>query len=235
MKIVITENYEAMSKEAARVFLQHYYQQDKPNNMAITGGKTPERMYEILVPILQRLPNPNTEFFLFDEIPVKGKEGVTISTMDRLLFSHIDHPVVHTLNEKNYHDYDRYIVQKGSIRFIMMGLGPDGHFCGNLSGTMDRFDEGVRAVRTDINERIRDRIAFLSGGEEFREDYYYTYGPKTVMDIPEVCFIVSGKNKAEILKKVIEGPITADVPSSIFQQHPNCTFIIDKEAASLLD
>ena len=234
MKIVITENYEEMSQEAARVFLHHYYQEGKPNNLAITGGKTPERMYEILVPILQRLPNPDTEFFLFDEIPVKGKQGVTSSTMDRLLFDHIDHPVVHTLNKENYQDYDRYITEKGGIRFIMMGLGMDGHFCGNLSGTLDSFDEGVKAVRTDINERIRDRIAFLSGGEEFREDQYYTYGLETVMSIPEVCFIVSGKNKAEILKKVIEGPITTEVPSSVFQKHPNCTFIIDKEAASLL-
>ncbi len=235
MKIVITENYEEMSKEAARIFLHHYYDQSQPNNMAITGGKTPKRMYEILVPVIDQLPNVNTEFFLFDEIPVKGKkQGVTESAMKEMFIDHIPYKEYHCLNKDNYEDYDSFIASKGGINFVMMGLGLDGHFCGNLSSTMDHFDIGVHAVATDINERIRNRLSFLSGGEEYREPYYYTYGPETIMNIPHIVFIVSGSEKAEILRKVVEGPIDPSVPSSVFQKHPDCLIIADKDAAALL-
>lgn len=47
--------------------------------------------------------------------------------------------------------------------------------------------------------------------------------------------IVNGVKKAEILKKVLEGPVTPDVPSSILKLHPDFTVIVDKEASSKLE
>ena len=44
-----------------------------------------------------------------------------------------------------------------------------------------------------------------------------------------------GKKKAEIMKKVLEGPITEEIPASILRTHPNITFILDEEAAALLE
>ena len=221
MRIIVADDYEEMSKMAAQSFLAHYYNCSRPNNMAITGGKTPKRMYEILVPMIRELPNTGTEFFLFDEIPVKGKEpGVTLSAMKDMFFDHIPAHRIHSLNKDNYGNYDEKNNKKGGISFIMMGLGPDGHFCGNLTETLNSFDEGVHAVKSDTNERIRNRLAYLSGGEEYREECYYTYGPKTVMEIPEILFIVSGAEKAEILKKVIEGPVDTQVPATVFMQCP---------------
>ena len=235
MKVIITKDYEEMSRKAAEVFLHYYYSQNKPNNMSITGGKTPERMYEILLPMIEQLPNMETEFFLFDEIPVKGKEdGVTTSAMKKKFFDHVPYKAFYHLDKDNYEGYDDFIASKGGIGFVMMGLGLDGHFCGNLSSTLDSFEEGVHAVKTDLNERIKNRLNFLSGSEEYREPYYYTYGPKTIMNIPHAVFIVSGKKKAEILRKVVEGPIDLNVPSSIFQKHPDCLIIADEDAASLL-
>ena len=90
---------------------------------------------------------------------------------------------------------------------IMIGLGLDGHFCGNLSGTLDGFDEGCRAVSNYLNETIETRLAFLSGGKENMADYYVTFGPSTVMRAKKIVMIVSGIKKAKILKKVLEGPI----------------------------
>ena len=37
------------------------------------------------------------------------------------------------------------------------------------------------------------------------------------------------------MKKVLEGPITEEIPASILRAHPNVTFILDEEAAALLE
>ena len=66
-------------------------------------------------------------------------------------------------------------------------------------------------------------------------DAYVTFGPKTVMNAEKLTVIASGKVKAEIVKKVVEGPVTLDVPASILQLHPDLTFVLDKDAASLLN
>ena len=47
--------------------------------------------------------------------------------------------------------------------------------------------------------------------------------------------VVSGKDKAEILKQVIQGPVTPEVPGSILQFHPDCTIIADEDALSAMD
>ena len=47
--------------------------------------------------------------------------------------------------------------------------------------------------------------------------------------------IVNGKHKAEILKQVLDSPITDELPATVLKLHPNFTVICDKDAASLLD
>ena len=45
--------------------------------------------------------------------------------------------------------------------------------------------------------------------------------------------VVSGVDKADILRKVIEGPVTPKVPASILKFHPYVTIVADKAALSL--
>ena len=47
--------------------------------------------------------------------------------------------------------------------------------------------------------------------------------------------LVIGKDKAAILKQVIQGPVTPEVPGSILQFHPDCTIITDEAALSEMD
>ena len=39
-------------------------------------------------------------------------------------------------------------------------------------------------------------------------------------------------SKAEAVEKAILGPVTEEVPASILQLHPNCTWYMDREAAA---
>jgi len=46
--------------------------------------------------------------------------------------------------------------------------------------------------------------------------------------------IAKGERKAEIVKQMLEGPVTTDIPASVLQLHPNCEFLLDADAAKLL-
>jgi glucosamine-6-phosphate deaminase len=55
------------------------------------------------------------------------------------------------------------------------------------------------------------------------------------MRCKKILVVVSGSDKAQILKKVVQGPVTPQVPGSILQFHPDCTIIADEAALSEMD
>ena len=61
-----------------------------------------------------------------------------------------------------------------------------------------------------------------------------TMGIGTIMESKKIILIATGSNKADIIAKAIEGPVTALVPASILQFHNNVTFIVDEAAAQKL-
>ena len=57
-------------------------------------------------------------------------------------------------------------------------------------------------------------------------------GIGTIMRSKKILLVVSGEEKAQALKEVIQGPVTPEVPGSILQFHPDCTIIADEAALS---
>lgn len=237
MNLIVTKDYENMSKAAAMELLGWIVKgKEKRVNLAITGGSTPVRMYEIVKDFLNENKFENVHYYNFDEIPVKGASGITIESLYKLFYNpcHISETQIEKFDENNFAGYDEKIAKDGGIDMIMIGLGLDGHFCGNLSGTLNGFEEGCRSVSNHLNDMIEKRLAFLCGGEDKMTDYYVTFGPASVMRAKNVIMIVSGEKKAEILRKILEEPISEKIPSSILRLHPNFTLIIDEAAASKL-
>ena len=46
--------------------------------------------------------------------------------------------------------------------------------------------------------------------------------------------LVTGAEKAGILAKAVEGPVTAMISASALQLHPKCTVVVDEAAAAEL-
>ena len=60
-------------------------------------------------------------------------------------------------------------------------------------------------------------------------------GIKTIMQAKKVLVVVSGEDKAEIVKRAFFGPVTPEVPASVLQLHPDCTVVADAAALSKVD
>jgi galactosamine-6-phosphate isomerase len=61
-----------------------------------------------------------------------------------------------------------------------------------------------------------------------------TLGIQNLMESKFVMLLVSGKKKAEMVKKVVEEEITNEIPASFLRNHPNFYLYLDLDASSNL-
>ncbi len=231
MKIMIEKDFETMSETAKTVLLGHM-SQAKRVNLAITAGKTPIKVYEKMVATVKDSPNyDNVHYYNFDEIPLPDQtEGITISDLKKLYLTpaNIKPEQIHPLTIDNYQEQDQQIEAVGGLDAMLIGLGEDGHFCGNMPQTT-RFNETTYKVTVSgeepwfVPEMMQKGMSFV------------TMGPVSIMRVKHLILIVNGKKKASMVKDVLTGPITEEKPASFLQLHPNLTVILDQEAASELN
>lgn len=237
MKMIIGKDVEEMSQVAAGYMMSYMYQDRERVNLSITGGTTPQRMYEILVPMVKdKKQFQHVHFYNFDEIPYRkeDREGVTISGLRDAFFTpaHIKEEQIHKLDQFNYQTQDERIEKDGGLDMVILGVGADGHFCGNLPQTT-KF--GDLTTRVENDQRLKARILpEFHNVEEDVPEYYITMGPRSIMRARHIVMIASGVKKAGIIKTLLEQVVDQDVPASILTLHPHFTLIVDEEAASLL-
>ena len=62
----------------------------------------------------------------------------------------------------------------------------------------------------------------------------YTMGIKTIMQAKKILIVISGEDKAEIVKEAFFGPITPKVQASVLQLHNDVIVVADEAALSLV-
>lgn len=236
MRIIITENYEELGKVASQHLLGQLFGKQDRVNLAITAGSTPLEVYRYLIPEVKgKSYLSHAHFYNFDEIPYKSndREGITISDLRELFFdpAEISPNNIHILDGENFAGQDERIHQDGGLDAVLLGIGADGHYCGNLPGTTT-INDGTTKVICD--EQMKARIGNHFKNEADIPDFYVTMGPKSIMAVRHLILIANGKKKAGIMRKFIEEEISLALPATILKLHPNLTVIMDREAASEL-
>lgn len=112
----------------------------------------------------------------------------------------------------------------------LLGLGHNGHIGFNEPGTA--FEAQTHLVElTESTKKANQR--FFASDEDVPHQAY-TMGIKTIMQAKRIVVVVSGKDKAKILKAAVEGPISPAVQASVLQLHNHVTIVADEEALSYL-
>ena len=128
-------------------------------------------------------------------------------------------------------DYDAIINEMGGIDLQLLGLGHNGHI--GFNEPADTFTLGTNCVDLQASTIEANTRFFASSDEVPRQAY--TMGIGSIMQAKKIVVVVSGKDKAKILREVVAGPITHRVPASALQLHPDVTIVADEAALSLLD
>jgi len=122
--------------------------------------------------------------------------------------------------------YEETILEAGGLDLVMLGLGPNAHIASNEPGSA--FDSPTRPVRL-LPETVRYILTdVVIQGTVC--DRAVTLGLATILEAREVVVLVSGATKQAALRKLLEGPVTSDVPASALRLHPRFTVLADRDA-----
>ena len=240
MKIFIDDAYEAMSKRIANDVIKIMKPLPKPL-LCVASGDSPKGLYkELTKQQNESLLNTSQWYFLgLDEWIGLGRndEGSCRFMLDKDVFKPL-----HVKEEKiccfdgNTNDTDEdcerietFIQQHGGIDVAILGIGMNGHVGLNEPGTSATLRSHVSVI-DEVTKKVGQK--YFSQPQNLLDGI--TLGVATLMEAKYLFLLVSGENKAAILKQALEGEITEKIPTSLLREHPNFIVYADKNAGKLL-
>jgi glucosamine-6-phosphate deaminase len=126
--------------------------------------------------------------------------------------------------------YERLIDNAGGIDFQLLGIGRSGHI--GFNEPLSAFHSRTR-VEWLTPATLEQNAPLFKNGTAMPHQAM-TMGVGTILDSRRCLLLATGAEKADILARAVEGPLTAMVPASALQLHANCIVVADEAAASHL-
>ena len=237
MIIYKAKDYNDMSRKAANIVSAQVIM--KPNCiLGLATGTSPMGTYKQLIEWYQKgdLDFKEVKSVNLDEYKGLSRENVHsyFYFMYNNLFKHINIKLENTYipngmaedDQAECMRYNEVIHSLGGVDLQILGLGHNGHIGFNEP---DRaFEKNTHCVAL-TQSTIEANARLFEDSNEVPE-YAYTMGIKTIMQAKKILVIVNGKDKADIVKRAFQGPVTPNVPASILQMHNDVTLVGDEDA-----
>ena len=217
------------SRELALGAAEHFVAlaQKDSFTVALSGGSTPRVLYQVLAEeFREQVPWSNTHFFWSDERHVPPDHPDSNYRMaHEALLSRVPVPErnVHRIRSENpsaqeaADEYEKIIVPR--LDLILLGLGIDGHTASIFPGSEVLY-ETKRLVAAPWVEKLNA--------------YRITMTLPLLNKGASVLFLVSGAEKAGIVKEVLEGP--KKYPTQFVQPtNGELIWMLDRDAAAGLN
>jgi glucosamine-6-phosphate deaminase len=222
-------------------------QKEKEGKKCVIGlatGSSPKTLYAHLVRMHQEegLSFKNVITFNLDQYYPMEKDALQSYHyfMRKNLFEHTD------INPANYHlpdgmipkdkvkehclAYERQIEEAGGLDLQILGIGTNGHIGFNEPGSS--IYSKTRLITLDNSTRVANAYEFGNMSEVPR--MAITMGISTILKSKKIILMAWGQTKSPVIQKALEQDDTEDIPSSLLQNHDDCTFVIDEAAAGEL-
>ena len=217
----------------------------KANPRVVLGlptGRTPLTLYRELATLhahgvdFSQVTTFNLDEFL--GIPA-SHPGSYRCFMEQRLFSHVN------VKPENRHfldgsttdpdaeclRYERAIADAGGIDLQVLGIGTNGHI---------GFNEPARALegrthRVTLKPETRRSNAALFGGDPSNvPPEALSMGMATILHSRAIVLLATGRTKASCVERVVNGPLTTELPASFLQLHDDVDIMLDAPAAERL-
>ena len=238
MKLITVDNYEELSKVAAREIASTI--KEKPNAiLGLATGGSPVGMYKELIKMYQ---DGELDFSKIKTVNLDEYVGLNPEHeqsyrhfMNENLFININNTIVpnglaQDLNAE-CKEYDNKIEELGGIDVQLLGVGNNGHIAFNEPDK--ELSSGTHVI-TLTEDTIKANSRFFDTIDEVPKRAI-TMGLGEIMKAKKIVLIASGESKAEAIKGLFSGKITTENPASMLQMHGDVTVIVDKAAAKLIN
>ena len=241
MKILKTKNYQDMSRKAANIISAQIILNSE-SVLGLATGSSPIGVYEQLIDWNHK---GDVDFSSIKTVNLDEYQGLNKTDkqsyyyfMHKRLFEHVNIQLenTHIPNgmekdaKKECAHYEEVIKSLGGVDLQLLGLGHNGHIGFNEPG--QAFETGTHCVDLQESTIEANKRFFASATDVPRQAY--TMGIKTIMQAKKILVVVSGEDKAEIVKKAFFGPVIPGVPASILQMHNDVILVGDEAALSLI-
>ena len=241
MKIYSAQDYQSMSRKAANILSAHVIL--KPDSvLGLATGSTPIGMYKQLIEWYNK---GDIDFSQVHTVNLDEYLGLAPTHdqsyryfMQANLFDHVNVPPENTNvpnglapdPEAECARYNQVIAGLGGIDVQVLGMGHNGHI--GFNEPEEAFELETHVV--DLTDNTIDANARFFASRDEVPRQAITMGIKSIMQARHILVVVSGADKAEIVKRAFFGPVTPKVPASILQMHPHVSLVADEAALSLL-
>lgn len=240
MEIYCARDYEGMSSKAADIVAERV-KLDPSCVLGLATGSTPVGMYKQLV---RRYQGGELDFSMVRTVNLDEYVGLSPTHeqsyryfMQKNLFDHIN------IDPKNTHvpdgisdpeeecrRYNRVLYDFGKIDIQVLGLGHNGHI--GFNEPSELFEKDTHVV--DLQQSTIDANSRFFASRKDIPLRAITMGIGSIMRARRILMLVSGSDKADIVKTAFTGPVTPKVPASILQLHQNVIIVGDEAALSKL-
>lgn len=240
MKVIITKDYEELSKKAAEMMLA-VIRSTPDAVLGLATGTTPLGLYARLT---EDHKANGTNYDRIRTVNLDEYKGLPASHeqsyayfMRHNLFEGLGIAPEQTniengMAEDEEGECARYdaLLDAMPRDIQLLGLGSNGHIAFNEPKTP--FGSGTHVVSL-AESTIKDNARLFASPDEVPRKAF-TMGIRHIMQAKRILILASGANKAEAVFRMAKGPVTEDVPASVLQLHPDCTLIADEAAAAKL-
>lgn len=213
----------------------------KPDSViGLSTGQTTKNMYGVVSDIYARYPFDTSRVTLFnvDELTnlPRSYAGCCYTMIVEQLARPLGIPDERFLMPPTLSDdfpaecrrFQQAIEQRGGIDLQLLGLGYNGHIGINQPGTPFESETWV----SPMDEVFEARVRRETGVGPEHELGGLTLGIRTIMHARRIILAAKGDHKREMVRQMLKGPVTTQLPASVLQLHPNCTFLLDAAAAA---
>ena len=239
MKLYRAKDYKDMSRKAANVISAQVIM--KPDCvLGLATGSSPLGTYQQLIEWYEKgdLDFSETKSANLDEykgLP-RDNDQSYYYFMYNNFFKHINIDLNNTNipngmepdSAKECARYEKVIADLGGVDLQLLGLGHNGHI--GFNEPAQAFEKTTHCV--DLTEStIEANKRFFASIDDVPKQAY-TMGIQTIMKAKKILLLVSGEDKAAILRDALCGPVTPQVPASILQLHNDVIVVADEAALS---
>ena len=132
--------------------------------------------------------------------------------------------------QEHCRQYEQHIKEQGGLDVILLGIGRMGNIATNEPGSS--ITSASRLIL--IDETAREEMKLSFGSQETVPPCSITMGVSTILSARRIFLTAWGEEKADIIKKTVEGKVSDTVPASFLQTHNDAHVVIDLSAAAKL-
>ena len=237
MKFIVCENYDEMSKEAAKIVVQQLKTKED-SILGLATGSTPVGLYKELISSYEKgeISFEKVKSFNLDEYyPIKKTSDQSYYYfMNDNLFSHVNIKPKNTdIPNGEAGDpgvecaaYDKRVSESAGVDIQILGIGQNGHI--GFNEPDDKLD-----CSTHLTKLTQNTIEANSRFFEKIEDVptaALTMGIGTIMKAKKIILLASGANKKDAVNALKDSYLNCNIPATMLKLHDDVIVICDKDA-----